>query len=125
MVLLFCNTVFAQNIEGIVTTEQNSAVGNVSVILKNSEDKTIAYQFTKPDGSFSFANLATKKYTLQCNALGYEKQLLTIDLSDEKTKKVTVTLNEKTRSEEHTSELQSRPHLVCRLLLEKKKKNRT
>src|SRR3989442_9542903 len=28
------------------------------------------------------------------------------------------------RSEEHTSELQSRPHLVCRLLLEKKKKRR-
>src|SRR5690554_7620781 len=28
------------------------------------------------------------------------------------------------RSEEHTSELQSRPHLVCRLLLEKKKKKR-
>src|SRR5690554_2532070 len=27
------------------------------------------------------------------------------------------------RSEEHTSELQSRPHLVCRLLLEKKKNN--
>src|SRR3989442_8289524 len=30
----------------------------------------------------------------------------------------------KCRSEEHTSELQSRPHLVCRLLLEKKKKQR-
>src|SRR3989442_8398113 len=29
------------------------------------------------------------------------------------------------RSEEHTSELQSRPHLVCRLLLEKKKKTTT
>src|SRR5690554_7048439 len=29
------------------------------------------------------------------------------------------------RSEEHTSELQSRPHLVCRLLLEKKKTRRT
>src|SRR2546422_4390124 len=27
------------------------------------------------------------------------------------------------RSEEHTSELQSRLHLVCRLLLEKKKRN--
>src|SRR3989442_9959468 len=27
---------------------------------------------------------------------------------------------DETRSEEHTSELQSRPHLVCRLLLEKK-----
>src|SRR2546422_59224 len=30
-----------------------------------------------------------------------------------------------TRSEEHTSELQSRLHLVCRLLLEKKKKTQT
>src|SRR2546429_2694399 len=30
-----------------------------------------------------------------------------------------------TRSEEHTSELQSRLHLVCRLLLEKKKKQKT
>src|SRR5690554_810322 len=30
-------------------------------------------------------------------------------------------LNSLSRSEEHTSELQSRPHLVCRLLLEKKK----
>src|SRR5438445_8016235 len=29
------------------------------------------------------------------------------------------------RSEEHTSELQSRQYLVCRLLLEKKKKNKT
>src|SRR3712207_8012770 len=30
-----------------------------------------------------------------------------------------------TRSEEHTSELQSRQYLVCRLLLEKKKKQHT
>src|SRR5258707_9532551 len=33
------------------------------------------------------------------------------------------TLPTKARSEEHTSELQSRQYLVCRLLLEKKKKN--
>src|SRR3989442_4652299 len=33
-----------------------------------------------------------------------------------------VKLGQRRRSEEHTSELQSRPHLVCRLLLEKKKK---
>src|SRR5438477_8674090 len=31
--------------------------------------------------------------------------------------------NYRTRSEEHTSELQSHVNLVCRLLLEKKKKN--
>src|SRR2546422_2352870 len=35
----------------------------------------------------------------------------------------TYTLSRSWRSEEHTSELQSRLHLVCRLLLEKKKKN--
>src|SRR2546429_10017139 len=33
-----------------------------------------------------------------------------------------VELDDLDRSEEHTSELQSRLHLVCRLLLEKKKK---
>src|SRR5437660_9826938 len=33
-------------------------------------------------------------------------------------------LRSEMRSEEHTSELQSRGHLVCRLLLEKKKKKK-
>src|SRR2546429_3886809 len=37
----------------------------------------------------------------------------------------TATEGVRNRSEEHTSELQSRLHLVCRLLLEKKKKRRT
>src|SRR2546427_5959372 len=32
--------------------------------------------------------------------------------------------DQRVRSEEHTSELQSQSNLVCRLLLEKKKKNR-
>src|SRR2546429_2383295 len=36
-----------------------------------------------------------------------------------------IRMNKQTRSEEHTSELQSRLHLVCRLLLEKKKKSYT
>src|SRR3712207_7626728 len=34
-------------------------------------------------------------------------------------------VGERTRSEEHTSELQSRQYLVCRLLLEKKKKTKS
>src|SRR6266436_2589458 len=33
-------------------------------------------------------------------------------------------IRQRARSEEHTSELQSRLHLVCRLLLEKKKNKR-
>src|SRR2546422_3781600 len=38
-------------------------------------------------------------------------------------KKLCARLRRGDRSEEHTSELQSRLHLVCRLLLEKKKNN--
>src|SRR3712207_5903226 len=37
----------------------------------------------------------------------------------------TITAEEYSRSEEHTSELQSRQYLVCRLLLEKKKRSTT
>src|SRR5262245_62839199 len=37
---------------------------------------------------------------------------------------IPVSRMDEVRSEEHTSELQSLRHLVCRLLLEKKKKNR-
>src|SRR3712207_7347740 len=36
-----------------------------------------------------------------------------------------IDLDEHKRSEEHTSELQSRQYLVCRLLLEKKNKTRS
>src|SRR3712207_8683542 len=36
-----------------------------------------------------------------------------------------VNVRDRLRSEEHTSELQSRQYLVCRLLLEKKKKTRS
>ena len=95
IVLLFSTTTFAQNIQGVVNNEHGDVLSNVSVILKNNENKTVAYQFTKTDGSFSFSDLEAQEYTLQCNALGYEKQLLTADLSNEKTKKFVVTLQEK------------------------------
>src|SRR5699024_11405037 len=45
----------------------------------------------------------------------YEKGITTDEIAD---------LMERMRSEEHTSELQSRFELVCRLLLEKKKKRK-
>src|SRR3989449_1425183 len=46
-------------------------------------------------------------------------------LADQHGYTLTVFDRAKLRSEEHTSELQSRLHLVCRLLLEKKKKKQT
>src|SRR6266568_6177795 len=48
------------------------------------------------------------------------RQLLTMDMALAAVEEV---LRQHARSEEHTSELQSQFHLVCRLLLEKKKKN--
>src|SRR2546422_11756172 len=65
-----------------------------------------------PDGRFLAANPAV------VSLLGYasETELLGVDLARD----VYADPSER-RSEEHTSELQSRLHLVCRLLLEKKK----
>src|SRR5690606_39908939 len=46
-----------------------------------------------------------------------------LETAEEMAKKISgiTTVNSRFRSEEHTSELQSRENLVCRLLLEKKK----
>src|SRR5207253_10745351 len=49
------------------------------------------------------------------------QRLRSLDLGFQKESVLEISLNPR-RSEEHTSELQSRGHLVCRLLLEKKKK---
>src|SRR5690625_6677360 len=44
-----------------------------------------------------------------------------VSVASREVEEVIYQLNEVSRSEEHTSELQSRGHLVCRLLLKKKK----
>src|SRR5690625_6667489 len=60
-----------------------------------------------------------------------EEELLTEDVGTTDIKNIPPALKDKpllvqkVRSEEHTSELQSRGHIVCRLLLEKKKKQNT
>src|SRR5690606_40106596 len=53
------------------------------------------------------------------NNFNAEKRSITLDLTTERGHELGLE-----RSEEHTSELQSRENLVCRLLLEKKKINR-
>src|SRR2546429_5166330 len=47
--------------------------------------------------------------------------VLSAQATDKSVNQASAVLFEQFRSEEHTSELQSRLHLVCRLLLEKKK----
>src|SRR3712207_8108626 len=51
-------------------------------------------------------------------------QLLDRDLGDTDVAHLALVLQLAERSEEHTSELQSRQYLVCRLLLEKKQADR-
>src|SRR5947209_9880694 len=53
----------------------------------------------------------------------YANHEVNFDAIDAATSAIGGGLQHGTRSEEHTSELQSRQYLVCRLLLEKKKKN--
>src|SRR3712207_7580114 len=48
--------------------------------------------------------------------------LLCLSALNKSTSKISLRVFQSLRSEEHTSELQSRQYLVCRLLLEKKKK---
>src|SRR3712207_8381882 len=62
-------------------------------------------------------------------ALLVSSAVVAADTADSATPAVTATVKDSSadkeaRSEEHTSELQSRQYLVCRLLLEKKNKNK-
>src|SRR5258708_2699842 len=70
----------------------------------------------------------TARYSLGAPAAAGEAVQITISLAvanntSSDITNATIALHD--RSEEHTSELQSPDHLVCRLLLEKKKKNRS
>src|SRR2546430_8955363 len=67
---------------------------------------------TSADGIFRKRDLVPGKYQITFQLAGYEPLMQT-----------GVTLRPG-RSEEHTSELQSQSNLVCRLLLEKKKKKK-
>src|SRR3712207_6001824 len=65
-------------------------------------------------------------HRLGIHALKWELEDLAFEmLHPRKYSEIKAMVNERRRSEEHTSELQSRQYLVCRLLLEKKKTNHT
>src|SRR5687768_18509204 len=71
---------------------------------------------------------AVERHVVHGDALGERRQVLLEHRPDGRVLVVGVRVEQlhaaAERSEEHTSELQSRLHLVCRLLLEKKKKKK-
>src|SRR5690625_6632236 len=84
---------------------------NMYITLKDENTLMPAIMFSSQNHTLKFKPENGMSVLVEGNVSVYEKggkyQLYILDME---------------RSEEHTSELQSRGHLVCRLLLEKKKK---
>src|SRR2546422_8799565 len=133
--LVATGIVFAQSdlgtISGFIKDQSGASVPNAKVTIKNQtgiERQTM----TNDSGYYSITNIPPGFYTMSAEAPGFQKYESThnqLDPSGHLGLDATLTLGAATqtveRSEEHTSELQSRLHLVCRLLLEKKKKKTT
>src|SRR5689334_24376803 len=71
------------------------------------------------------AEFEESKFDAILPALGTRYEIGMSSFTDNKDREKVVDFVTYYRSEEHTSELQSQFHLVCRLLLEKKKKIKT
>src|SRR5690606_10666740 len=99
----------SQSINGAVNT--SSPTGGAFFIKQNmrsrNDTNTITYKFDKP-----LLNLSMSVYDID-----REFRFFDYNWKD----KLKFIAKDKVESEEHTSELQSRENLVCRLLLEKKK----
>src|SRR5947209_10128065 len=88
-------------IVGTVLDPQGAVVSNATVVAKNVDTGIERTTRSTSEGFYRFDNLPPGVYDVSAEAQGFSRA--------------------EARSEEHTSELQSRQYLVCRLLLEKKK----
>src|SRR5436309_10442983 len=80
---------------GSVTDSSGAAVGNAKVTLAETNTGISHTSQTNDSGNYVFPDLPPGTYAITAEQSGFK------------------------RSEEHTSELQSRENVVCRLLLEK------
>src|SRR5690554_1606453 len=95
-------------------------LSDMYIVRKNYEDK--AKKYARLHGSLNFSpggSFADVVETINDYGIIPEEAYRGLNYGSETHNHGEI---DKVRSEEHTSELQSRPHLVCRLLLEKKKR---
>src|SRR5690554_7469511 len=117
LLLSFPCLLFAQKeIDGrVFFQDSGKPVFNAIVTLHPIGSSSIlTYGITNDEGKFTF------KHNQLPDSLTVTVSAMTIEDQSKNIKSDIGSID--FRSEEHTSELQSRPHLVCRLLLEKKKK---
>src|SRR5690554_7284759 len=89
----------------------------------NPELEIEGFLLTMYDSRLRLSNQVVEEVQSHFQEMVFETLITrNIKLSEAPSYGKAVVMYDAARSEEHTSELQSRPHLVCRLLLEKKKK---
>src|SRR5690625_5422162 len=81
---------------------------------------TTLFRSTRNSNRLRLINMADKNASLYARHIAHRREQIDAILNELGYDALLIH-----RSEEHTSELQSRGHLVCRLLLEKKKKQST
>src|SRR5690606_40822880 len=108
----------AKNIAGIKTTPRTVEEGGVVVEYVSKAQQKEALQFLQ-DQLFKTPTWLLNKEIYSLTGVGNMNTIATVQ---ENILGRLISANT-LRSEEHTSELQSRENLVCRLLLEKKKED--
>src|SRR5690625_3685445 len=105
------------------TVEEMKSKKNIEMLLTEKGD--VYYKDEGPHHVFMYAEFSRFVFIdyLWVSAESRGQGLGHSLIDKLKAKNKPIILEVEPRSEEHTSELQSRGHLVCRLLLEKKKNN--
>src|SRR5690606_42128537 len=107
-----------------ITPKQGERYQGIIPLTGDSLTHTLETYFAQSEQLPTRLYLFTDIQQQHNRAAGFMLQVLPVNQQQAKIDfaELTILSNTLTRSEEHTSELQSRENLVCRLLLEKKKK---
>src|SRR5690625_6457431 len=112
--IVFCSAQKFEVLDGSkMEIHGSSNVNHFTCIYPTQQIEPIQVDFNPDQLLFKKAEINLPVASFDCGGHGINRDFR--DLLQEKN-------HPEVRSEEHTSELQSRGHLVCRLLLEKKKK---